>query len=348
MRAGNLFKYPTHALYRCCDYIDPLLSNLHMTIGKSRCDVHHFFNMLSFDKTPWVTTYETSLPRWAGRRGFTSLGLRLMASSACKQLIAMSACADRLQRRYLGEEKSYAGEILPKLTVLHPPQVRLADTAEKPLAPRVRFTFVGADFFRKGGLEVLRAVEALLASGADLQLNIVSRLQYGDYASQTTKADQNFAASIIARYPRNIFHHETLNNAAVLDLLKQSHVALLPTWADTYGYSVLEAQACGCPVITTDIRALPEINNNECGWIIPVEKNEMEGAVIETAQQRRSFSERLECELKRVISEILDQPNLISEKGAKALQRIGAEHDPAAYAGKLEAIYESACSRNAA
>lgn len=50
--------------------------------------------------------------------------------------------------------------------------------------------------------------------------------------------------------------------------MKKSDVGLLPTWADTYGYSVLEFQACGCPVISSNTRGLPEINNNEAGWII--------------------------------------------------------------------------------
>lgn len=43
--------------------------------------------------------------------------------------------------------------------------------------------------------------------------------------------------------------------------MKKAHVCLLPTWMDTFAYSVLEAQACGTPVISTSLRALTEINN---------------------------------------------------------------------------------------
>ena len=56
-----------------------------------------------------------------------------------------------------------------------------------------------------------------------------------------------------------------LTNNETLELMKKSHIGLLPTYADTYGYSVLEFQAAGCPVITTNVRALPEINNNNLG-----------------------------------------------------------------------------------
>ena len=58
-----------------------------------------------------------------------------------------------------------------------------------------------------------------------------------------------------------IFYHKILFNSEVMNILKNTHVGLLPTYADTYGYSVLEAQSFGCPVITTNIRAMPEINN---------------------------------------------------------------------------------------
>jgi len=49
-------------------------------------------------------------------------------------------------------------------------------------------------------------------------------------------------------------------------------LALLPTCAETHGDVVLEAQANGCPVITTDIRTLPEINPSEIGYLIEVPK----------------------------------------------------------------------------
>ena len=39
-----------------------------------------------------------------------------------------------------------------------------------------------------------------------------------------------------------------------------SHIGLLPTYNDSYGYSVIEFFSYGCPVITTNILALPEIN----------------------------------------------------------------------------------------
>src|SRR5690606_873447 len=118
--------------------------------------------------------------------------------------------------------------------------------------------------------ETLKVFEALLPAHSELFLNIVSSMNFGDYATHTNESHFELAQTIIDQFPNNIKHYKHLKNEEVLDLFKKTHVGLLPTWADSFGYSVLEAQACGCPVITTDIRALPEINNNDIGWLIKV------------------------------------------------------------------------------
>jgi len=76
-----------------------------------------------------------------------------------------------------------------------------------------------------------------------------------------------------------ITYYEYLPNNEILELMKYKiQVGMLPTRGDTYGYSVLEFQASGCPVISTDVRALLEINNEDCGWIINVPKNKFKGS----------------------------------------------------------------------
>lgn len=121
----------------------------------------------------------------------------------------------------------------------------------------------------------------------------MSSLNYGDYASCTTKKDYQEALKIISRYQSNIKHYVRLPNQEVLKLLKNTHVGLLPTWADSFGYSVLEAQAAGCPVITTDVRAHPEINNNEIGWVMEVPKKVNGRACIDGELMRNRFSQTL-------------------------------------------------------
>lgn len=148
-------------------------------------------------------------------------------------------------------------------------------------------------------------------------LNIVSSLNYGDYATHTTQKDQEVALEIFKKHPDNIHHYHSLPNNQVLELLINSHIGLLPTWADSFGYSVLESQAAGCPCITTDIRALPEINNNEVGWIIKLQNP------IYNLENREFMIQ----ELMRIIELIAKDKNMIKIKGKNALQQIMLNHN---------------------
>jgi glycosyltransferase involved in cell wall biosynthesis len=109
-------------------------------------------------------------------------------------------------------------------------------------------------------------------------------------------------------------------------------VGLLPTWADSYGYSCLEFQACGCPVISTDVRSLPEINNDKCGWVISIPKNNTGlDAKLDTEQDRLDFSNHLSKKLVEIFETILTNPNercTVYEKGNNAIARIQKFHKP--------------------
>ncbi|MFH4294310.1 glycosyltransferase, partial [Acinetobacter baumannii] len=81
---------------------------------------------------------------------------------------------------------------------------------------------------------------------------------------------------------KNIKIYSNVDNNKVIEMIREHHIGLFPTWADTFGYSVLEFQACGCPVISTDVRALSEINNNDIGWLINVDKNKYGEIVVDS------------------------------------------------------------------
>jgi glycosyltransferase involved in cell wall biosynthesis len=104
----------------------------------------------------------------------------------------------------------------------------------------------------------------------------------------------------------------------------------------------LEAQACGLPVISTDVRALPEINNTDIGWIIRVPKNDLGEALYFTAEERERLSQQIQAGLKAIIHNIVADPSVIFEKAIKSIERIREMHDPTAYAQKLRGIYQDA------
>jgi len=309
-------------------------------------DGFHFFNALSYGKTPWVTTFETSLPRWGEKK--TKKGLDLIAGDACKGIFAMSEAAKKIQLKMLKEEyPSYLSKIEKKLRVLHPSQKLLIDSiSEKRKSENIVFTLIGADFFRKGGKEVLIALGYLFDEGyKNWEFNIISNLQFGDYASQATVDDLHLVEKLIKKYSDNINHYRRLPNTDVLKKLINSDVALLPTYGDTYGYSVLEAQAAGCPVVSTDLRALPEINNNDIGWVISVRKDNLGNAVLNTKEDRIKFSNHLIEKLKHIFKEVLMNPELARSKGSKALEHIKTNHSIESRRRYLEDFYNDVMTK---
>lgn len=320
-----------------------LFNTFHCDLGVNRVTLLHLINCISSSTTPWVATYSHYLPRWDLRSRY---GVSLLSSKYCRKLIAISKFAQNYEEYVLDRYPAYKTEIRRKMCVLHPAQAALIDEcADKPLESDVIVcTIVGTDFFRKGGKEVLRAFDRLRAENMPVRLNIVSTLEHGDYASKSTQEDVWIAKQLIAKLGSAVRHYERLPNTAVLDLLRQSHVGLLPTYDDIYGYSVLEAQAAGCPVISTDICALPEINNEHIGWLIEVPKSPFGIALRKTEQQRRILSSKIEEGLYSILRDICANPALTREKGLRALKRIKEQCRPETRSQVLEHIYLEALS----
>ncbi|WP_273208571.1 glycosyltransferase family 4 protein [Marinobacter subterrani] len=327
--------------------------------GLNRVDCLHLFNGINYSNSPWVTTYETLIPRFrhvlknhasdteqvrSCRK--TLRAVSLLASEPCKALIALSDSARQIQGRFLEHFPEFKGTIEAKTVVLHPPQKPLVDTSEDLAFPhenngRVTFMLVGHHFFRKGGMEVIDALAEIRQKGSkSLRLIIVSRLQPDSYASSSNEEDVKRVRSLIDKNGDWIEHHEVLTPDGVLEKMRTCDVGLLPSYAETYGYSVLEFQACGRPVITTDIRAFPEVNSNERGWLIPVNKREIWGeAYFRSDRDREALSASIRNGLLNAFEDILANTDQIRRKGERALDHILSGHSPERFGQSLEALY---------
>ena len=256
---------PSYLYFKIFNKTSNYILNSFYDLNYHDVELFHFFNTLSYGNKAWITTFETFLPRWNNSDPKTmKAGLKLISKDSCKKIIAISECTKNIQMSLTDKiAPEYNDVINEKLIVLHPSQVIPKDiTFHKNKSGRINFTIIGHDFFRKGGKEVLIVFDRLYKEGlVNWHLNIISKLEFGDYASKTTIEDYKSAKKIINELSGNISYHKILPNSEVMNILKNTHVGLLPTYADTYGYSVLEAQSFGCPVITTNIRAMPEINN---------------------------------------------------------------------------------------
>lgn len=327
----------------------------------NKVDLLHFSNGVSYGRTPWVSHFETILPRFSElmtryhgqfrqplhmtpllQKGFDAL-----LSSSCKRIIAWSQCAADMQRDLLSELPTDTRDtILEKMIVLHPPQELLVEQPQKrdySDSQPIRFILIGDAFFRKGGIQILHAFKKLVRDeNLPVKLVLVTSFRLDHYAAHETLEDQFQARQVVAENSDWIEQYQGLPNNDTLDLIKGCDVGLLPTWADTYGLSVLETQACGCPVITTDVRALPEINNTDVGWLIRVPKNDLGEALYHTPEEREKLSQQIQTGLEVIVRNIAADPSVIYPKGLAALERIRQMHDPDSYAQRLREIYHEA------
>lgn len=203
----------------------------------------------------------------------------------------------------------------------------------------LRFIFVGRDFFHKGGKESLNAILKVRREHP-IELILIGDFNRHDYLTCDLCDDPLDVEKLINENQDWITYYPSLENAKVLELMKTCHVGLLPTRADTYGYSVLEMQACGLPVITTDVRALPEINNEECGWLIHVPKNAYGEAFYAMPEEIVALSQTIESQLEVIVKAICENSQQIREKAIASLKRIKEMHSPERYAEMLMQVYE--------
>jgi glycosyltransferase involved in cell wall biosynthesis len=130
--------------------------------------------------------------------------------------------------------------------------------------------FVGRNFFHKGGEAVLRAVER---SGESLNMRalIVSRAANNDFLTDcVTEGHITEVRERLSSNPR-ISWYQGLPNREVMVKLATATVGALPTMADTYGYSNLEAMSLGLPIIGTNVQAGSEIVAPDVGWRLDLE-----------------------------------------------------------------------------
>lgn len=344
----DFYKFPAYVYFKLKHKPHPYWLNYFHDFNLGRYHLLHFFNAINIGDKPWITTFEYYLPRgvhqygmFPEENGYIDFVFKRLADPSCKKLIALSNFAFNAQMDYIKAYGKYEDVILKKMLVLHPSQeVYFNKIEEKKISPSINLVFVGADFFRKGGLEILKAIDILLKKNENIKLTIVSKMQYGDYASKSTQEDLTEALAIIDKHD-SIIHYSSLPNSDVIELFKNGSIALLPTYDETYGYTVLEAQASGCPVISTNGGALTEINNNDCGWIIEVPLTKDKRSIPRTDEVRLIFKNNVINGIVNIIESVISSPEIIRLKAQMSLDRIKKHHSIKNATDSITEIYDS-------
>jgi glycosyltransferase involved in cell wall biosynthesis len=215
---------------------------------------------LSADR-PWIYSCDT----FQAATAFSLLGFplprpvrvayvrRLLMQEKCRRIVFWS-------RAGLGTLVKYGcvhdEAFLRKATVVYPAVRAVPEELIRFNDGDVNLLFTG-DFFRKGGVNVLDAFERLRKKYPGVTLNLCCDEQI-DFKTPNTalraqyleKARTTPGVNWLGRIKRDdLIHH----------VLPRTDVYLLPTYAETFGFSILEAMAFGIPVVATNVFAIPEI-----------------------------------------------------------------------------------------
>jgi glycosyltransferase involved in cell wall biosynthesis len=87
---------------------------------------------------------------------------------------------------------------------------------------------------------------------------------------------------------------ETLNHADLARWYRGARALVFPSLHETFGHPILEAMACGCPVITSDVSACPEIAGDAALLVDPRSVSAIAGAMdrVQDATLHGSLRER--------------------------------------------------------
>lgn len=170
-----------------------------------------------------------------------------------------------------------------------------------------RFTLVGHQFRRKGGRALVAAFDRLRRVHPEARLTIVSAV---DPAELGVPLD---GITIHQALPRETIYRE---------VYPATDVYLLPSLAEGYGMSVVEAMSFGLPVIASRISALPElVADGESGLLVPPDD---EGALFEAMRR------------------LMEDPDLRRRMGAAGRARYLAEHEVGVANAALLGVYRGA------
>jgi glycosyltransferase involved in cell wall biosynthesis len=161
---------------------------------------------------------------------------------------------------------------------------------------RPRVLFVGGRFAGKGGDDLLEALGEDV--GRDVELDIVTQAS-------------------VAERPGVRVHRLGPSDPRLLDLQQQADVMCLPTYADTNPWVLLEAMACGTPVLSTPVGAIPELLDDGRA-----------GVLVEHGNQRA---------LGEALRALLADPQRRAELAGQARQRCEDRYDARTQFARLAA-----------
>jgi GT2 family glycosyltransferase/tetratricopeptide (TPR) repeat protein len=139
-----------------------------------------------------------------------------------------------------------------------------------PTTKKFKFLFVGGTIFRKGPDVLLKAYLQAFTAADDVCLVIKDFGGKSVYAGQTFEEKIRTAQSL-PNAPKILYLNDEFPPEALPGLYRASDCLVLPYRGEGYGLPVVEAMACGLPVMVTAGGATDDFVRDEFGYRIPAQ-----------------------------------------------------------------------------
>jgi glycosyltransferase involved in cell wall biosynthesis len=140
------------------------------------------------------------------------------------------------------------------LQVFHP--------IEEPPSPPVKALMVSRLLWSKGISELVEAASLLKKEGVPIEIQVAGDLDPQNPAS--------ISPLVLAAWKKENLITWLGARTDIANLYNQAHIAVLPSYREGLPKSLLEAAACGKPIVTTDVPGCREVvTANENGLLVP-------------------------------------------------------------------------------
>jgi glycosyltransferase involved in cell wall biosynthesis len=146
-------------------------------------------------------------------------------------------------------------------------------------APGVRLLFVGGLIGRKGPDVLMAAYQAAFAGRDDVSLVVKDFGAQGVYRGTDREGLRAYAAA--GTLPRVVLLEDELSDADMAGLYRACDVLVHPYRGEGFAMPVLEAMACGLPVVVTSGGPTDEFCPPEAGWRIRSERRALPGGKVD-------------------------------------------------------------------
>ena len=124
-----------------------------------------------------------------------------------------------------------------------------------------------------------------------------------------------------------------------MSLCKRTHIGLLPTYRDSFGYSTIEMQSCGCVVLSTDIFALPELNDPEIGYVCAI-RHAVDALTDGDDAAVQALRPLLAQQLQEQLTRMMAERGTLVDKAQMSLARVAERYDPERHGERLYKLYQ--------